>query len=56
MPFLPDANNPTRDPRAEYGLADAARAEKRQQDSTRIDPAASKWRYQPAPRKANPAK
>ena len=55
MPFPPNANNPTRDRRAEFGLADAARAEKRQQDDTRNDPAASKWRYQPAPRVVKPS-
>jgi hypothetical protein len=52
MPYLPDSNNPTRDRRAEYGLAEEARAEKRKQDATLIDPAASKWRYRPAPRAA----
>ena len=56
MSFPPNANNPTRDRRAEFGLADAARAEQRQQDAARIDPAASKWRYQPAPRVAKAAK
>ena len=55
MPLSPNANNPTRDRRAEFGLADAARAERRQQDDTHTDPAASKWRYQPAPRVAKPA-
>jgi hypothetical protein len=54
MSFPPNANNPTRDRRAEFCLADAARAEKREKDDTRNDPAASKWRYQPAPRVAKP--
>jgi hypothetical protein len=36
-----------RDRRAELGRADEARAEQRQQDDTRNDPNASKWRYKP---------
>jgi hypothetical protein len=52
MSYLPDSNDPTRDRRTEYGLADKRRAEKRKQDETLIDPAASKWRYRPVPRAA----
>jgi hypothetical protein len=48
MPFLPDANNPTRNRRVEYGHADDQREKKRTQDAAGIDPAAAKWRYRPA--------
>jgi len=47
MSYQPDVNKPPRDRRVEYGLADEAREEKRKQDATHIDPAASKWRYRP---------
>jgi hypothetical protein len=39
---------PLRDKRAEFDLADQARAEKRRQDDARIDSGAQKWRYLPA--------
>jgi len=47
MSLLPDANNPTRDRRVEYGHADEERARKRTQDAAGIDPTAAKWRYRP---------
>lgn len=55
MPNLLDAHNQTRDRRAEYGHADEVRAEQRKQDATHNDPAATKWRYRPAPRLPEPA-
>jgi hypothetical protein len=48
MPFLSDANGPTRNRRVEYGHAEEEREKKRAQDAAGIDPAAAKWRYQPA--------
>jgi hypothetical protein len=53
MPYQSDTNQPPRDRRVEYGLADKAREETRKEDATHIDPAASKWRYratQPTPK------
>lgn len=47
MRYQLDVNKPPRDRRVEYDQADRAREEKRKQDATHIDPAASKWRYQP---------
>ncbi|CAG4910009.1 hypothetical protein R52603_03785 [Paraburkholderia saeva] len=48
MPFLRDANDPTRNRRVEYGQAEEEREKRRAQDAARIDPAAAKWRYRPA--------
>jgi hypothetical protein len=45
-----DSPGAVRDRRAELGRADEARAEQREQDDTRNDPNASKWRYRPPQR------
>lgn len=55
MRYQRDVNQPPRDRRVEYGLADQAREDKRKQDDTHIDSAATKWRYRPRPTPKNDA-